>query len=68
MENTQGAPADIPASVPAAQPDPLTQATPGSADGDISTGSIEQAGSIFDKAPPTAAQAMADIKRRRKQL
>ena len=68
VENTQDAPVDIPASVPAAQPDPATQPARGSADGDIAMGSTEQAGSIFDKAPPTAAQAMADIKRRRKQM
>ena len=67
-ENTQDVPEEVPASVPAAQADPPTQAEQGIADGDISMGSGEQAGSIIDKPPPTAAQAMADIKRRRKQM
>ena len=67
-KNTQDLSEDIPASVPAAQPNPPTQAEKGSADGDVAMGSGEQAGSSFDKPPPTAAQAMADIKRRRKQL
>ena len=64
-EGSQLAVVEVPASIPAGQPEPPTQPTQEIGDGDCSMGSGDKAGSIFDKAPPSAAQAMADIKRQR---
>ena len=64
-EGSQPAVVEVPASIPAGQPEPPTQPTQKIGDGDCTMGTGDKAGSIFDKAPPSAAQAMADIKRQR---